>query len=289
MSKKRLVIVSGMSGSGKSAALAMLEDLDFYCIDNLPAALVTTVVKQITSTPVGEEITQVAVGLDARNSTVDLEAVPAVLKALREDDYQCDILFLQTEDDVLLQRFRETRRKHPMGNPDTSLPETIALERDLLRPLLNASELIIDTSSTSVYELRELIARRVAGRVPRSLSILIESFGFKHAIPADADFVFDVRCLPNPYWEPLLRNKTGRDQAVADFLDAQEVFQSMYTDIFGFLERWIPHYQSFSRHYLTIAIGCTGGQHRSVYMVEKLTRELKSVHPQVHMRHNELP
>lgn len=289
MSKQRLVIVTGMSGSGKSAALAMLEDLDFYCIDNLPAALVTSVVTQITSNPVGEDITEVAVGLDARNSTVDLEAIPDVLKALRKDGYQCDILFLQTEDDVLLQRFRETRRKHPMGKTDTSLPETIALERDLLRPLLNASELIIDTSSTSVYELRELIARRVAGRVPRSLSILIESFGFKHAIPADADFVFDVRCLPNPYWEPGLRNKTGRDQAVADFLDEQDVFQTMYTDIYGFLERWIPHYVSFNRHYLTIAIGCTGGQHRSVYMVEKLTRELKRIHSQVHMRHNELP
>lgn len=289
MSDKRLVIISGMAGSGKSSALNMLEDLDFYCIDNLPVRLLETVVNEVARSIEGHPVSQIAIGLDARNSAEELETLPAIIQNFRRDGIQCDILFLQTEDTVLLKRFRETRRKHPLGDSSQSLPETLKLERELMTPLANAAELIIDTTQTGVYELRDVIAKRVAGRVQRSLSILIESFGFKHAIPADSDFVFDVRCLPNPYWEPQLRLKTGRDDAVKQFLNEQPLVQEMFGDILAFISRWIPHYVSFNRHYLTLAIGCTGGQHRSVYMVEKLALELKKSQSQVHIRHNELP
>lgn len=289
MSDKRLVIVSGMAGSGKSSALNMLEDLNFYCIDNLPVRLLATVVHEVARSIEGHPVSQIAVGLDARNTAVELDALPAIIADFRESGFQCDILFLQTEDEILLKRFRETRRKHPLGDSSQSLPETLSAERALLTPLINAAELIIDTTQTGVYELREIIAERVAGRVRRSLSILIESFGFKHGMPADSDFVFDVRCLPNPYWVPELRTKTGRDAGVQQFLDDQSIVQEMFKDILTFVSKWIPHYVSFNRHYLTLAIGCTGGQHRSVYMVEKLAQELKKSQSQVHIRHNELP
>lgn len=278
-----------MAGSGKTSALNMLEDLDFYCIDNLPVRSLQSVVAEVSSPDVTHPVDKIAIGLDARNAAADMETLPRILSELRKQGFQCDVLYLQSEDEVLLKRFRETRRKHPLDNPSRSLPETLKIEREQLLPLLNAADVIIDTTRTGVYDLRDTIAKRVVGRVARSLSILIESFGFKHGVPADSDFVFDLRCLPNPYWQPELRNRTGKDKAVAEFLDAQPIVQDMFEDIHGFISRWIPHYVSFSRHYLTLAIGCTGGQHRSVYMVEKLSRELKKTQPQVHIRHNELP
>ncbi|MEO1035031.1 MAG: RNase adapter RapZ [Pseudomonadota bacterium] len=285
----RLIILTGMSGSGKSAALNMLEDLDYYCMDNIPAAMLSSVIPVVTQSTVGRPVTEIAVGLDARNAPEELDALPVFIQQLRTSGYQCDILYLQTDEEVLLRRYRETRRRHPMSAEGLSLRESIAHERELLRPLLNLAELIVDTSHTSIYELRDIVANRVANRHARSLSLLIESFGFKHGIPADSDFVFDLRCLPNPYWEPHLRNLTGKDQRVADFLENHDIVQTMFRDIHEFMANWIPRYMSFNRSYLTIAIGCTGGQHRSVYMVEKLARALKAEHPQVHVRHNELP
>ena len=287
-SQTRLLIISGLSGSGKSVALHVLEDLGYYCIDNMPAALLKSVVNEVMQQNEHPEV-RVAVGVDARNRPGDLKALPSLIDDLQRDDVRTELLFLQADDEVLLKRFSETRRRHPLAEPGTELRQAIELERNLLGPVINAADLIIDTTHTSVYELAEAIRNRVDRRKSNTLSVLIESFGFKHGIPADADFVFDLRCLPNPYWETSLRNKTGQDTAVAEFLDRQPQFNQMYEDILQFLSSWIPRYVSFDRSYLTVALGCTGGQHRSVYMAEKLTKSLKLVHDPVLTRHNELP
>jgi UPF0042 nucleotide-binding protein len=286
--KKRLIVVSGMSGSGKSVALHALEDLGYYCIDNLPAALLKSLLEEVTHTD-EKGATGIAVGVDARNRPDDLEALPGLIAELRDADVQTDILFLQASDDILLKRYSETRRRHPLAIQGAELRDAIANERELLGQVINTADLIIDTSRTSVYELADAIRERVDRRKINMLSVLIESFGFKHGIPADADFVFDLRCLPNPYWNPDLRGLTGCDTEVAEFLDAQADFTKMYEDILAFLKSWIPKYVSFDRSYLTVALGCTGGLHRSVYMTEKLARALRETHEPVHKVHNELP
>ncbi len=283
----RLIIVSGLSGSGKSVALHILEDLGYYCIDNMPAALLKSVIEEVTSD--GDDSEQLlAVGVDARNRQEDLESLPRLLEELKQQQVQTELLFLQSSDDVLLQRYSESRRRHPLAEHGTALRAAIDKERELLSVIVNAADLIIDTSRTSVYELADTIRERVDRRGTQSLSVLIESFGFKNGIPADADFVFDMRCLPNPYWTIELRGLTGRDKEVSNFLDAQDAFVRMYEDILGFLRRWIPEYDDVHRGYLTVAIGCTGGQHRSVYMTEKLAAALRDMHDPVLTRHNEL-
>jgi len=283
----RLVIVSGLSGSGKSVALNVLEDAGFYCIDNIPVGLLRSFVKEIEPRQ-DPDYDQVGVGLDARNLP-DVAQLPGLINELRESGSGCEVVFLQASDDVLLSRFSETRRKHPLTSDNISLPEALAKERQLLGPIIDMADLIIDTSSTTVYDLRDLLRERIANRDQATLSILIESFGYKHGLPADADFVFDVRCLPNPYWEPKLRPLNGRDQPVRDFLGAEAQVQEMIADIEAFVSRWIPRYQSFQRSYLTIAIGCTGGQHRSVYIAEALAERLMTAHGPIQTRHNELP
>ena len=287
-SQTRLLIISGLSGSGKSVALHVLEDLDYYCIDNMPAALLKSVVSEVTQRDGHPEV-RVAVGVDARNRKSDLDALPSLISDLQINDVVTELVFLQADDEILLKRYGESRRRHPLAEHGIELRQAIELERNLLGPVINAADLIIDTTHTSVYELAEAIRERVDRRKVATLSVLIESFGFKHGIPADADFVFDVRCLPNPYWESSLRNKTGQDSEVAEFLDQQTQFNRMYEDILNFLSRWIPEYVSFDRSYLTVALGCTGGQHRSVYMTEKLAQSLKKIHDPVLTRHNELP
>ena len=199
------------------------------------------------------------------------------------------MIFLRAENDVLLSRFSETRRRHPLTSDDVSLPEAIAKERELLGPIIDMADLIIDTSSTTASDLRELVRDRVGKRGQDALSILIESFGYKNGLPADADFVFDVRYLPNPYWEPELRSLNGKDKRVRDFLGAEAQVQEMIDAIGGFLEQWIPRYRKFQRSYLTIAIGCTGGQHRSVYIAEALAERLTAAHGPIQTRHHELP
>ncbi len=283
----RLVIVSGLSGSGKSVALNVLEDAGFYCIDNIPVGLLRSFVKEIEPRQ-DPDYDQVGVGLDARNLP-DVAQLPGLIDELRESGSGCEVVFLQARDDVLLSRFSETRRKHPLTSDNISLPEALAKERQLLGPIIDMADLIIDTSSTTVYDLRDLLRDRIANRDQATLSILIESFGYKHGLPADADFVFDVRCLPNPYWEPKLRPLNGRDQPVRDFLGAEAQVTEMIGDIEAFLSRWIPRYQSFQRSYLTIAIGCTGGQHRSVYIAEALAKRLMTTHGPIQTRHDELP
>lgn len=285
--QKRLIIVSGLSGSGKSVALHVLEDLGYYCIDNMPAALLKDLLNEVTKP--GENIeTRIAVGVDARNRRNDLEALPSLITELNESGVQTDLLFLQADDDILLKRYSETRRRHPLSDSGTELKAAISTERELLGQVINAADLVIDTSGKSVYELSDVIRERIDGRGADSLSVLIQSFGFKHGIPADADFVFDLRCLPNPYWDAELRSLTGKDKAVAEFLDNESDFVQMFQDIHAFLSRWIPKYAAVKRSYLTVAIGCTGGQHRSVYMTEKLAESLLNVHNPVHTRHNEI-
>jgi UPF0042 nucleotide-binding protein len=283
----RLIIVSGLSGSGKSVALHVLEDLGYYCIDNLPAALLKSLLDELTK-PTDQPIARIAVGVDARNTQRDIESLPEVIAELRKNKIHTDILFLQTSDDVLLRRYSESRRRHPLSDQGQELRTSIEHERQLLGEIVNLADLIIDTTTSSVYELGDVIRDRVDRHQASSLSVLIESFGFKNGIPANADFVFDLRCLPNPYWQPDLRPLTGLDPAVADFLDSEALFESMFEDILSFLVKWIPRYINFDRGYLTIGIGCTGGQHRSVRMAQRLADELKKTHEPVLTRHSEL-
>ena len=286
--ENRFLIISGLSGSGKTIALHALEDLGYYCIDNMPAGLLRSLLDEIRR-PNDSVVTRVAVGVDARNRPEDLEALPALIREIEKSGIATDLLFLQAEDDVLLKRYSETRRRHPLASVVSELRAAIEQERDLLGPVINAADLVIDSSRTSVYELADIIQERVDHRRTNELSILLESFGFKHGIPADADFVFDLRCLPNPYWKAELRSLNGLDREVAEFLDKQPAYEQMYNDIFEFLKRWIPEYVSVNRSYLTVALGCTGGQHRSVRMAEKLAAALNDIHDPVHKRHNELP
>ncbi|MGI9343100.1 MAG: RNase adapter RapZ [Gammaproteobacteria bacterium] len=284
----RLIIVSGLSGSGKTVALHVLEDLDFYCIDNLPAALLDTLVSRFVDS---DESTfdSLAVGIDARNRAEDLASLPTLIRKFRDGGVSCEVVFLQAEDEILLKRYSETRRKHPLADKGLSLQEAIGRERELLGPIIDTADIVIDTTRTNVYQLRDTMRERIRARSENELSILIQSFGFKHGVPTDADFVFDLRCLPNPYWETQLRPLTGKDAAVAAYLDDKNDVQEMYADILAFLNKWIPNYVDFHRNYLTVALGCTGGQHRSVYMVEKLAVDLGENYPHVLTRHNELP
>jgi UPF0042 nucleotide-binding protein len=285
--KMRLIIVSGLSGSGKSVALHLLEDVGFYCMDNVPAALLGSVISQIVETrdPAYDNL---AVGVDARSRASDLETIPELIEQVRQRKIRCEILFLHTEEEILLKRYAESRRPHPLSAQGLSLREAIAREKELLGPVIACAELVIDTTRTSIYQLRDTIRERVGMRSEPGLSILIESFGYKHGIPLDADFVFDLRCLPNPYWEQNLRPLTGKDAQVVQYLESQESVRKMYSDILQFLQHWIPKYRDFSRNYLTVALGCTGGQHRSVYMADKIADSLSKDHPQVLIRHNEL-
>lgn len=284
----RLVIVSGLSGSGKSVALHLLEDLDFYCIDNVPAGVLDTIVSEVVATK-DKIYDNLAVGVDARNRASDLDALPSLVQDLRQRGINCEVIFLHADDDILLKRYAETRRKHPLSDTGLSLADAIQRERELLGPIIDTAELILDTTRTSVYELRDAIRARIVARDEATLSILIESFGYKHGLPPDADFVFDLRCLPNPYWEIKLRRQNGKDKEVIEFLDNSHLVQDMYADILSYLQKWIPEYIDFNRSYLTIALGCTGGQHRSVYMAEKLAAALTEIHTPVLTRHNELP
>ena len=284
----KLLIVSGLSGSGKSVALHTLEDLDYYCIDNLPVGLLEPFAQQLLDNPpVGQD--NAAVGIDARNQSEDLQRFPQMLAALRERGIQCEILYLQADDETLLKRFSETRRKHPLSKGSLSLADAIRQERSLLEPIAGHAALHIDTTHTNVHQLRDLIQERVGAKTDGTLSLLFKSFGFKHGVPKDADFVFDLRCLPNPHWDARLRPLTGLDSDVVEYLGTQPLVDEMYEVIRGFLETWIPRFECENRSYLTVALGCTGGQHRSVYLAERLGRHFKTRYPSVLVRHRELP
>jgi RNase adapter protein RapZ len=284
----RILIVSGLSGSGKSVALHMLEDLGFYCIDNIPAALLKAFISHTVRTP-EPAYERTAIGLDARNTASEIASVPKLLEELKRGGIQCDVLFLLASDEELLRRFAETRRKHPMSRDHLDLRQAMARERELLEPIVYAADLVIDTSRMGVHELRDIVQQRLEERSAARLSITFESFGFKYGIPGDADFVFDARSIPNPYWEPSLRMLTGRDAEVVKFLEAQEGAGRLIEDIARFIEARIPEYQSSNRGYLTVAVGCTGGQHRSVYIVDRLAEHFAGRFSHVSARHSALP
>jgi len=283
----RLIIVSGLSGSGKSVALHMLEDIDFYCVDNIPAALLKPFISH-TVRGMGDTYPRTAVGLDARNRAKEIETIPALVDELRRSGIACEVLFLHASDEVLLKRYAETRRKHPLVTGDVSLREAIATERRLLEPITSAADLVVDTSNMGVHSLRELIRERIDRRLEGRLSLMFESFGYKHGIPGDADYVFDVRSLPNPYWEHALRHLNGRDAAVIEYLAGHASVRAMIADLAAFLEQRVGEFAQTNRSYLTIAIGCTGGQHRSVYIAEELAGHFRKNYPHVLTRHDSL-
>lgn len=285
-SHSRLVVVSGLSGSGKSIALDALEDSGYNCIDNLPVSLFQTLAGEISKTEADARLT--AIGIDARAPGQDLDRVPRLIRELRARGIDCEIIFLEADTDMLIQRFSETRRRHPLTDDSHDLESAIAEERRLLAPLSDSADLSIDTSRTNVHQLRELVRDRVAGRARGELSVMLQSFGFKHGMPRNANFVFDARCLPNPHWHPTLRPLTGKDQPVADFLEESDAVKRMLYDLNQFIQRWLPCFEAEGRSYLSIAIGCTGGQHRSVYLVEHIARTLQKHGCKVMAAHREL-
>jgi UPF0042 nucleotide-binding protein len=281
----KLVVVSGLSGSGKSVALHTLEDLGYYCIDNLPLFLLKDLALGLKGEGAG---TSTAVGIDARNRPEQLHELPGLVKDLCDPSCECRVLYLEAQTDTLIKRFSETRRKHPLTAPDRPLAEAIELERELLQPILSDADLRIDTTHTNVHQLRDLVRERLGDDTPHAVSILLQTFGFKHGVPHDADFVLDVRCLPNPHWQPELRPLTGLDPRVARFLEDSPEVDKMREDLSSFFDRWIPCFEADGRSYLTIAIGCTGGQHRSVYVGERLKRHFEAGGRKVIIRHREL-
>ncbi|MES9834989.1 MAG: RNase adapter RapZ [Candidatus Thiodiazotropha sp.] len=282
----KLQIVSGLSGSGKTIALHTLEDMGYYCIDNLPISLLISVADHLIGEP--EAIfSKTAVGIDARSQPSQISTLPNMVDDIRRRGLDCKVLFLDTMAETLIKRFSETRRKHPLTNEQRSLPEAIRYERELLAPVIEAADLRIDTTHTNLHELRDMVRHRIGGEEGR-VSILFESFGFKHGLPRDVDFVFDARCLPNPYWQEELRAFNGMEAPVADYLTSHSEVTGMLSDMIDFLARWIPAFEADGRSYLTIAVGCTGGQHRSVFLVERLARHFAQAGLDVMSRHREL-
>ena len=283
----RLIIVSGRSGSGKSTALAVLEDNGFYCIDNLPASLLPDLAERAL---LHTELTQpqVAVSIDARNLPSQLKRFPELLEQLRQHNIQCNVLYLDADNGTLLKRFSETRRRHPLTTATRSLVEAIDDENQLLGPIADLADLKIDTANLNLYQLADTIKLRLLDQPDAGTAFLIESFGFKRGMPVDADLVFDVRCLPNPYWKPDLREHSGLEAEVRDYLASQPAVEEMYQDIFTYLNKWLPRFAASNRAYVTVAIGCTGGQHRSVYLAERLGASLRETLGNVQIRHREL-
>ncbi|PSF05968.1 RNase adapter RapZ [Marinobacter fuscus] len=285
----KLIIVSGRSGSGKSTALHVLEDLGFYCIDNLPIGLLFPLSQEATSQIATHRLKKMAVSIDARNLSGELANFEDIYQQLKQTGADIEIIFLDADEQSLLQRFHATRRKHPLSDDKTSLREAISSEKHLLEPLSRLADLYVNTTGLSIYELRDMVKQRVAGRKDQELALLVQSFGFKHGVPVDSDYVFDVRCLPNPYWDTSLRKHTGLDQPVIDFLEKEPSSRQMVDDLIGFLGTWLPSFADSNRSYMTISIGCTGGQHRSVYVCERLGEHFRSHYRNVQVRHTELP
>lgn len=279
--EKKWLIISGRSGSGKTVCLRSLEDLGFYCIDNLPMTLFPSLIHNANFSQ-----NRIAVSLDARNLPNAQELHDILLQI--KQHHHWEILYFDADDNILLKRFSETRRKHPLSSDKTSLQEAIKEEKILLEAIANAATIVIDTSHLSEIQLRHLIRERIVARSGEHLSILFQSFGYKNGIPADADYVFDLRCLPNPYWQDSLRALTGQDQEVIQFLEANDLVNKMFAEITRFLDLWIPYFEKDKRSYLTINLGCTGGRHRSVYLAERLAQYYSKNYQQVQVRHRDL-
>ena len=280
-----LVIVSGMSGSGKSVALKTFEDLGYYCVDNLPAELLPEFVRRLQAGQSAPE--RIAVGIDAR-SMGDLSDVPEALSQIGALGMDTRLLFFDTRDEVLLRRYADTRRRHPLSHLGLVLPDAISLERQALKPLRRIADHVLDTSELNVHQMRRQILTE-HGLSGTGLSLLFESFAYRRGVPAEADFVFDARVLPNPHWDARLRPLSGRDTAVADHLDAEPEVIAYVAQVQGFLDTWLPKLRSETRSYVTVAFGCTGGRHRSVYLAERLARHCRdSGWAEVAVHHREL-
>ncbi|MFT5210163.1 MAG: UPF0042 nucleotide-binding protein [Flavobacterium sp.] len=277
-----LIILSGRSGSGKSTALHVLEDLGYYCIDNLPVSLLKPLINRLS---INIKLTKVSVSIDARNIAEDLANFPNEIEDL--DDVDLQIVYLDSSSPTLVKRFSETRRKHPLSNNDIDLRAALELEKTLLDSISDIADLTIDTTNLTIHELRDLISNRITGD-KQGLALLFLSFGFKNGVPVDVDFVFDIRCLPNPHWVGNLRALTGLDTPVQDFLEGHQDVEEMYADIQSHLEKWLPKFVATNRSYMTIGIGCTGGQHRSVYMSERLYKGFTEKYENIQVRHREL-
>ena len=283
----QLIIISGMSGSGKSVVLTTYEDLGFYCIDNLPWDLLEALAKRADDDEHGV-LSRVAVSIDARTQLHNLPAFGDTLNALRRLVPSCELLFVHATDPVLIKRFSETRRKHPLSDRDTPLIDALAQERALLEPIASRADSVIDTTHISPHELRDIIIGRNDAHERGLILVLMQSFGFKNGLPTDSDFVFDVRCLANPHWDPELRPLTGLDPAVAAYLEQHPPVHRLFEQLRDLLLDWIPAFTDSNRMYLTISIGCTGGQHRSVYMVERLADALRARGLLISTHHREL-
>jgi len=287
----KLVIISGLSGSGKTVALHTLEDEDYYCVDNLPLGLLPQFVERILSRRV-QLYDHIAVGIDARSDSDDLRDFNTIIEWIQQRDsetkIEIEIIYIQAELDTLIKRFSDTRRKHPLTKKGLPLSEAIEVEKNLLKDVATAANLYVDTTYTNIHELRSYIKERIVRREASKLSLLFHSFGFKNGAPADSDFVFDVRCLPNPHWEPNLRPLTGQDPEVIAFLQGQEDVQQMLEHIQNYLDFVIPKFIKQNRYYLTVSIGCTGGQHRSVFMAEALHDIFRDSLQHVSIHHREM-
>ncbi len=279
----KLIIISGRSGSGKSLALRTMEDLGFYCVDNLPSTLFLELLQNI-----GQQYQDVAVGMDARSINTPLTHFTELVDKITAEGWNVDVLFIDADNATLLKRFSETRRRHPLTHTGISLQEAIDKEQSLLEQVAISADLIMDTSKLTPNQFRNQLNERLLGQVHQGMDLLFESFGYKNGIPTDANYVFDVRCLPNPYWDTDLREFNGLDQPVIDFLNEQTPMMEFIWQTQTFLHTWLPRFEAENRSYMTIAIGCTGGQHRSVYLVEKLAKHFKKTFKKVRIQHREL-
>jgi len=268
-------------------ALHTLEDEGFYCVDNFPLGLLSDFTDHINNQQI-HIYEDIAVGIDARSGANDLKRFNHIIQSIKDKEIEIEVIYFQAEINELIKRFSDTRRRHPLTRKGIPLAEAIDIERNLLLPISQDADLCLDTSHTNVHQLRALVKDRVISRPNQELSILIQSFGFKHNTPTDSDFVFDVRCLPNPHWEPALRPLTGQDPEVQDFFKKQDDVIDMFSHIRNFMEHWIPKFAEQSRYYLTISIGCTGGQHRSVYIAEQLNEYFRTKYSGVSLRHREM-
>ena len=283
----KLVIVSGLSGSGKTVALRTLEDAGYYCIDNLPLGMLPEVVDTMLNTTL-RPYDPAAIAIDARSGVESSNRFSEIIEHLRDQLLELRVLFLTADTRRLLKRFSETRRKHPLSRQGLPLADAIQQEKKLLEDILDIADIAIDSSELTVHELRQAINDRLLIHSGSEMGILIQSFGYKNGVPADTDFVFDVRCLPNPHWETDLRPLTGRDKAVVKFLEEYPEVEAMFKSIHGFLKKWTPRFEKENRSYMTISIGCTGGQHRSVYLAERIAAALNQKRERVSIRHRDL-
>ena len=284
----KLIIISGRSGSGKSTALRALEDAGYNCIDNFPVELLPSLVSNVLSEPAAAAsaaASRYAVCIDARSH--GLSTFPDFFAGVDPERVDCEVIYLDALSGTLVKRFSETRRRHPLTGDGTDLLQAIEAEKSLLSGIADLADLTLDTTLMRCSEVVELVREEIADERGPGISILFRSFGFKFGVPVDADMVFDIRCLPNPYWVESLRPHTGADQPVVDYLSEQQEVAAMFEDISGFLERWIPRFEADNRSYMNIAIGCTGGRHRSVYMAERLQQHFHGRYDNVLVRHRE--